>query len=132
MSSALIYPERRRCLACRCFFGFIVLKGLYCSYECAGVPAPRRGVWSRSCYTPISTRNRKPPKRKQAFFSRQEAEASPGFLEDPLIDVYECPNCLMYHLGHNWKRINQESLREAREQRQGRGRVLIGAGEPCS
>lgn len=30
-----VYPQRRRCLKCRNFFDFIVIKRLYCSYSCA-------------------------------------------------------------------------------------------------
>lgn len=38
--AALIFPERKRCRACRNYFGFLVVDGMYDSYACAGRPDP--------------------------------------------------------------------------------------------
>lgn len=127
------WPARKRCYTCRSYFGFIVLRGLYCSYECAGVPEPDRMARPRSCYV-VNRRNGRPFTRsgKLAFFSRDEAEQSACRQNDPLLSVYECEHCLLFHHGHNWKEINEMLREEMRARQDGRGRILIAPGESCS
>lgn len=53
MKPNLIYPRRKRCRACRAYFGFLVVDGMYCSYACAGRPKPdesTRNDWPRQHY----------------------------------------------------------------------------------
>lgn len=45
-----LYPNRKRCLACRSYFGFIVVDGLFCSYRCAGIPKPNGKTPYRCSY----------------------------------------------------------------------------------
>jgi hypothetical protein len=107
--ASLVWPERKRCYRCRRYFGFEIIRGLYCSRECAGlapivrvesVPLPKGTVirtLPRSCRTVMW----KGPKAKQRFRTMAEAEQAAEQQEnDPEIQAYECPNCKFYHLGH--------------------------------
>lgn len=87
------YPERRRCLACRKFFSFLVVKRLYCSYECAGVPAPSDNPadWPRE--------------HRTASGDAKASYAHPGEVRsaqtnEANIHLYPCNYCFTYHLGH--------------------------------
>lgn len=104
----MIYPQRTRCKECRKKLETTVLKGMYCSYRCAGAPtisgkvsdAPRsckrevNGVWAF----------------KQRY--RHPGEIRQDLRDDPGTNVYECPHCLFLHVGHSRVQpIHQEKLR---------------------
>lgn len=106
----LVWPQRKRCYACRSYFGFEVIEGLYCSRACAGlapwvrvqaVPLPGgtevRDL-PRSCRSALWARPG--PRAKQRFVSKDMAQAA--ILESGVTDLeaYECPNCGFWHMGH--------------------------------
>lgn len=90
---ALVYPERKRCLTCRGFFGFTILAGLWCSYECAGHPEPSRDPrdWPRGHRLHWSLR-----RAKRVFDSEAEARACQGTRGKT---PYLCDYCLTWHVG---------------------------------
>lgn len=112
--SELVWPERKRCRACRKFFRFIVLRRLYCSYECAELPEPDPDVRPRQCFSnrPEGLRPKRP------FFSMEEAQANLVAQKDPELSAYECQNCFMYHLGHEYAEMSREEFLELIRQRQ--------------
>lgn len=98
----LLYPDRKRCRKCRSYFGFLIVDRLYCSYACAGVPAPPLWdpnnplIYPRKCRTAI------PPytdtwKPKQRFDTPEEAEKA--LLQAPGKEVYHCDFCRHWHIG---------------------------------
>ena len=93
--AALIYPERKRCMTCRSFFGFTILAGLWCSYECAGHPEPSKDPedWPRQ----HRLHWRVGRQAKKVYDSEQEATRS-GRLPEPL-NAYLCDYCLTWHIG---------------------------------
>jgi hypothetical protein len=94
-----LYPQRKRCLKCRKFFGPLVVAGLYCSYTCRGGEVPRRGV-----DTPRQCR-RQGGKPKRAYMSEAEAQAAAEELGDGLT-AYQCFNCQLWHIGHDWTKAS--------------------------
>lgn len=88
-SNELVYPERRRCRACRSYFGFIVIRGQFCSYRCADMAEPSQDPmsWPRS--------HRYGLKEKRFFLSREEAEE----VCQPDKGVYLCDYCGTWHIG---------------------------------
>lgn len=69
----LLYPQRRRCRACRRYFGFAVVLRMYCSQQCAGTPGlPGVDTLPRSCrvlkFNPIRW------EEKKSFLSSRLAE----------------------------------------------------------
>lgn len=96
-----LYPKRQRCAACRCFFGPVVLAGQWCSYECAGHPAPSLNParWPRSHYRTGKT-NLSQNQRfaKTPYLSLAEAEFVT--LEGSGLQAYFDDYCLMWHVGH--------------------------------
>lgn len=94
------WPARKRCYACRSYFGepeLLVVQQLYCSYECAGLPVPDLSDKPRTCF---NGKGKSYGKAKLVFFSMEEAAASPEARSDRSLHPYECPNCFLYHLGH--------------------------------
>lgn len=94
------YPQRKRCLKCRRFFGFIVIKRLYDSYECAGMEPPKLDPRERprECRTRVG-------EAKAAYNAPEDVQRTPsgarGFNDkDTTVHVYECGHCGMYHIGH--------------------------------
>jgi hypothetical protein len=92
VSEKLLYPQRKRCRTCRSYLDVIVLKRLYCCYECAGLPQPS-GPVPRQCKNPTGA-------RKRVFFTEDEAMASEPAREDKNLHAYECGYCHFIHLGH--------------------------------
>lgn len=92
-----LYPERTRCLTCRKKFVDTVLNGTFCSYPCAGSPAPsgRVGDAPRNCKREING--------KWDFKTRFKAETEiPEKLRnDPATNIYRCNYCLFLHVGHS-------------------------------
>jgi hypothetical protein len=88
------YPERTRCLGCRRYFGFIVIKRLYCSYKCAGMepPAFDPAQRPRCCRTRVG-------EAKRAYFYPEEV-VTPELDVESDLHVYPCDCCGMYHIGH--------------------------------
>ena len=101
----LLYPERKRCRACRRYFCFEVIKGLYCSRECAGLPPlpvlPLEQL-PRTCRT---GRLGGKIRAKTCYFTEAEALETMAAQRhaDPGLEAYECPNCLYWHLGHSYQ-----------------------------
>lgn len=95
----LKYPERVRCLNCGRFFAWLVLDGLYDSYECAGRTDPAKvpkGEWPRKHY--YMKNGEQLPKR--AFDSEQDPEAI-RLARLMGKDLYSCDFCGQWHIGTN-------------------------------
>lgn len=86
------YPQRKRCLTCRKFFGFTVIRRLYCSYECARMPFPPNDPMKRprECRTGAGELKRSYP----------YPELVTGADLRGTFNVYECACCGTYHIGH--------------------------------
>jgi hypothetical protein len=106
--TSLTYPDRKRCYVCHQYFGFIVVWGLYCSYECAGMPPPSRypEEWPREHFSARGGQR----EEKRAFLSPREARE---FVQSwaPDKEPYECGHCGMWHIGGKPRRpsINEWS-----------------------
>src|SRR5688572_8370737 len=87
------YPNRKRCLACRKYFGFIVVKRLWCSYECAGMTPPSDNFrdWPRE-------HRRAGGQPKATYLCPEDVDVRRHSKDT--IHVYECGYCGMWHLGH--------------------------------
>lgn len=97
-----VYPDRRRCFACRNYFGFSIIKGLYCSYQCAGMPQPDLSPnGPRWCVKPSRMKG---GGLKRWFDSQAEAEAFILKIRDPYLSSYCCDNCGSFHVGHSYRR----------------------------
>lgn len=104
----MIYPQRTRCKECRKKLETTVLKGVYCSYRCAGKPAISTKVADapRSCKREV--------KGVWEFKKRYRhvGEVPLNLQEDPATNIYECPHCLFLHVGHSRvPEMHQEKLR---------------------
>ena len=93
----LTYPDRQRCKKCRGKLNSPVVSGLYCSYPCAGRPAPSTdpAAAPRSCaYT-------RPGDDRPRFKKRYDAESLvPAELRSRADrQVYLCDYCLGWHTG---------------------------------
>jgi hypothetical protein len=94
------YPDRKRCLACRGYFGFTVLDGLYCSARCARVPeiSADPADWPREHFSlvPHSGGGGGVRKAKKGYLDRRAAisAARRWGKKD-----YQCGYCLEYHIG---------------------------------
>lgn len=108
------WPSRRRCYVCKTYFLDLVIKQLYCSYECAGLPPPDPTVKPRTCYNGKGKSYGKP---KRVYFSIEEAKSSTDAMADPTLGAYECPNCFLIHLGHPPGSKEWTDIELAREQR---------------
>lgn len=110
----LVYPERQRCRACRRYFGFEVIQGLYCRRECAGLPSlpdPSRQPEAfgpvpdapvldlpRCCRT-VHRRNRA-ARPKVRYLRPEDASAVRSCMtSETLPEIYQCPHCSYWHLG---------------------------------
>lgn len=90
------YPDRVRCLACRSYFGFVVVDGLFCSYGCARVPEPSADPadWPREHYSrPQGTPERR-AKRDWMYRHLAERAAKRNGKQ-----AYRCTYCLGWHIG---------------------------------
>lgn len=101
----LLYPWRRRCYACRSYFGFLVVDRLYCSYECAGLPAPdytNMKLVPRCCKVKV----RGQWVRKRRWTCPEEAPAHLTRRRDRTREenLYHCTYCRGYHVGHTYER----------------------------
>lgn len=103
VGTKLAQPERKRCYACRKFFGFAVYDELYCSRECAQLPvgwllldeAPRTcwSWWKQLDGT-------KKRDWKVRYDSEQDARKRCPFLASE-VKFYHCPNCHGWHFGRD-------------------------------
>lgn len=92
----LLYPDRKRCRACRRYFGFLVVDGLYDSYECAGRPRPEDtppDLWPREHYVPKPGGVRQP---KAVFLTERAAQRA---AERHGKEAYRCGFCGDWHIG---------------------------------
>lgn len=87
------YPERKRCLTCRKYFGPLVIKRLYCSYPCADMEPPLPDITQRPrcCRTRVN-------EAKRAYLYPEEVTSERHEYET--IHVYLCLHCGLYHIGH--------------------------------
>lgn len=95
-----IYPDRKRCYRCRSYFGFVVVDGLYDSYECAGRPDPDADpeLWPRQHY---KWRNGQKV-AKNVFEDGRAAELaarSQTGRTSKLYSAYVCGWCGRWHIG---------------------------------
>jgi hypothetical protein len=109
-SESLLYPDRKRCRACRTIFSFIVLARQYCSYECAGALAPDAADRPRSCWT----RDGAP---KMGFYTPDEADRAARTYtrqDDPrgALIAYYCDRHLLWHIGHPRNNGTSSSVRD--------------------
>lgn len=91
------YPDRKRCFACRSYFGFAVLDGLYCSEKCARIPeiSADPADWPREHYSLIPHSNRvRRAKRDWVYPDVALAEARRWGKQ-----AYRCSYCLGLHIG---------------------------------
>lgn len=98
----LLYPQRKRCVTCRSYFGFAILAGQYCRYECAGQerPAPQAQDWRwprRHFRRGYSTYKRV---EKSSYLSQGEAELAAMGNDSGGLNSYLCDYCLLWHNGH--------------------------------
>lgn len=95
--NTLLYPRRERCKTCRKKLDSCVLKGLYCSYACAGAKPPSSKVSDapRGCRREVNG--------KWDFKSKyRSVEDVPQKLrDDPGTNIYSCDYCLFFHVGHS-------------------------------
>lgn len=107
--SVRLWPARKRCYTCRQYFSFLVIRRLYCSYACAGLPEPDLSAKPRTCFNGKGKSYGRP---KRVFFSAEEAMATEDAKADPTLRAYECPNCFLIHLGHeplDWVKLGNEA-----------------------
>lgn len=91
-----LYPDRKRCRTCRQYFGFLVVDGLYDSYECAGRPRPEDtppDLWPREHYVPRPGGERRP---KAVFLTEKAAQRA---AERHGKEAYRCSFCRDWHIG---------------------------------
>lgn len=89
------YPNRKRCLRCRRYFGFLVVEGLYDSYPCAGRSDPSLAPpdeWPREHFARVGG-ERKP---KRAWAGRRIAERQARLYGK---EAYVCGFCNEWHIG---------------------------------
>lgn len=93
---ALLYPERKRCFACRSYFCFLVLDLLYCSYGCAGHSEPSQDPadWPREHYSMKWKSSERVAKRDWTY--QHVAERAARKREK---QAYQCTYCLGWHIG---------------------------------
>lgn len=92
MTEETLWPVRQRCRACRRYFAFEVILGLYCSRSCAGAPERSADVWLWPRRCRVFAEGRWIP--KVAYFSTEDAAgrgAHPYLCKLP-------DGCGMYHL----------------------------------
>lgn len=91
------YPDRKRCVGCRVYFGFTVLDGLYCSARCARVPeiSADPADWPREHFSIIPHSNGvRRAKRDWGHPDLAEAAARRNGKQ-----AYRCTYCLGQHIG---------------------------------
>jgi hypothetical protein len=89
-----LWPRRKRCLTCNRCFGFDVIEGKFCAYECAGRPRPSDDPeqWPREHY--VLKDGRRMPKR--SYRSLAHAEQAAGRERK---QAYLCDYCGTWHIG---------------------------------
>lgn len=97
MAKQTLFPQRQRCSKCRKKLEKVVVSGMYCSYSCAGVPAPSRNVDDapRPCKRQING---------QWDFKKRyrcEEEVQKKLRDDPGTNIYRCEYCYHLHVGHS-------------------------------
>ena len=110
------YPARKRCLTCRRFFGPLVIKRLYDSYECAGMEPPSSDPadWPREHKTAVG-------EAKTAYTDPNTIDGTRH--QGDAIWLYDCSYCGMYHLGH--RNLDAEA-RQAEQFRKNLARIKRG------
>lgn len=93
---ALVWPQRKRCRACRRFWPEPTIKGMFCSMTCAGLPEP--GVDLEQAPRGCKVRTLGPPGSpfwawKVRYRTQEEAMRVP----QPGLTVYECDHCGHWH-----------------------------------
>lgn len=100
MDAALRFPVRQRCAACRRYFGFAVVMGLFDTDECARkfFPDHRDGDLDPE-HVPRTCRVKDPEtgrwKFKHAYLTGKRARAK---ARQYGCHAYDCPNCSFWHL----------------------------------
>lgn len=92
-----IFPSRKRCKTCGKGLKDTVIKGLYDSYSCAGMPVPSKNVADapRQC----KRQNDSGWGWKTRY--RCVEEVPKHLKESPTVNLYECTYCGYLHIGHN-------------------------------
>jgi hypothetical protein len=100
MKREILYPRRQRCHACRRFFGPLVVKGLYCSYGCAGMPPPLPGEAGPGGIRQCANNGYGKPKKRWDIEeeARDYARVARACGDD--LESYACGRCGGWHVGH--------------------------------
>lgn len=102
-----LFPNRVRCKTCSKKLEDIVINGLYDSYACAKLPAPKKNVDDapRNCKRQIGD--------KWGFKTRYryEGEVPQKLRDDPATNIYRCDYCFTLHVGHSRIEPAREKLR---------------------
>lgn len=92
-----LYPQRTRCKQCRKGLKAPVIRGIFCSYQCAKVnpPVTNLDVTPRHCKRQIN-----------GIWGNKTRYDAPSFVpkkyqDDPSTNIYLCDNCNQYHIGHS-------------------------------
>lgn len=91
----LLYPERKRCAACRKYFCWSVIDGLYDSRECAGLEplSDDPADWPREHYV----RDHDRPVRKKVDWLYEDRAKRKARKEGK--EAYRCNYCFGWHIG---------------------------------
>ena len=90
----LLWPERKRCYACRRYLAALwVVDLLYCSYECSGRFDMRAGLQPGEAPRSCKVYRRGRWRWKHAYPSAEAAEQA-----NPNMVVYQCGFCSDWHL----------------------------------
>lgn len=100
MDAALRFPVRQRCAACRRYFGFAVVMGLFDTDECARLffPEHQDGAADldhvpRTCK--VKDRATGVWQHKRAYPDGKRARRKARQMK---CHAYDCPNCSFWHL----------------------------------
>lgn len=97
-AATALYPERTRCKRCRSGLDDLVVLRMFCSYKCAGLPAPDKNPSTapRVCKRAARSDEKGEWAFKQKFTHPQDAAR---FLREGTT-LYRCSNCFFLHIGN--------------------------------
>lgn len=98
--SVALWPTRTKCRACRKTFTDLVVLSMFCSYECAGLPAPPAdpAVAPRECRRAARPHEETPS--GWVFKRRFRTAAEAAEWQQTGTNLYRCSCCWAIHSGH--------------------------------
>lgn len=93
----VLFPKRQRCKTCRKAFEKTVLDGLFCSYQCANILAPKANI-------DLAPRNCKRMTGASWGWKTKythEGAVPQRLQDDPGTNIYRCDYCHFLHVGHS-------------------------------